>query len=454
MATTHGVSSKTTTTTTIINSQLTGATASGTTRQELRNSTQSVKSDSHVINIPQSFIDIREPQTSLNAMAHSQTSSSSTNGTMSQTPPMRTQRAQPVSGCNSRSNSTKTQSNKKSKPRSGKTVICKHCEKPGHTKKACYDLHPELKNSRSGSTRQFSRAKSVSDSVEEAKDAHVGAETVRKMEEAEDRAEAESVPPSVEEPPALPTHCTAIGSPLPIHVYEEEALDAVLRRTCPIKLHPRDAIAFYTRRFVAFGLFSILVQLIFLGFWSLFSIISTIVSLFLLFREIKMSCMKCGIFYCFWRDGVQGDQVGAHKVKRELEHDGPEYSQDLRIENHSLKASVFKGDYYTVKVFQPNNYGFWINALFKPHNRASELVISNTLLGQLISDNEVFNDNKQLILSAEMKAKRNQRVYMSTVDVKKYGDIHGNTALVAAMHNIMVNQKKKVVLDFQPSPVV
>lgn len=348
---------------------------------------------------------------------------------------------------------TPTKSVGKEKDSRSRSVKCHKCGQIGHIKKHCKQGQPQ----RLGGTRGDKNATLIQDQLRVEAEQAAGAQDAQ----AEMQQDAEeSVALSSQEPKlVLPEHYSSLSSPLENLVEEKIYLERVLHRCSNVDLNtPYDAFMFWFRRALTlFILFFLILCSIYGRVPVSFGTPFLVYFFYYLMVMLHRNCVEKRYFYETY---IAANQIGVRRIEVEsavisdFDH-GIKYDTEIRAENHSLKDAELKPGLFEVKLYQPNNEHWILNHLFPTyfHKRPERMVVSSTLLKHQICDVDVYYDSKQLLLKSQMQSMRNQKVAISTDDLARYGDIYGNTALLAAIHNEATNKKKRAVLDFLHSPV-
>lgn len=335
-------------------------------------------------------------------------------------------------------------------------VKCNHCGKIGHIKKHCKHFQKQS----SGGTRSSKKEALINEQLQKEAEQAAGAQDAqREMEQDPPASDVEEcVQSSSEEPSAkLPAHWSSLSSPLENEAEETCLLEAILNRTrTKIPDRPNDAfmfwiprlsiiiIAFQTLLAIAFGLRPMLFSLGF--FLHLY---------YHLGKQVWRSCLEKKVFYETYiaiLDSKNGSIHVEHPVWSDFDN-GIQTSTELRTEQHSLKEAEIKPSLYSIKIVAPVG-NWWLSWIFPWLIRPSvtSMVISYSLLKKIVCDVDYFNDSDQLLLRGQMQTSREQKVAISADDLSRYGDIYGNSAFIASLHNEAVNSHKRAVRDFLRSP--
>lgn len=333
-------------------------------------------------------------------------------------------------------------------------VKCNKCSKLGHIKKHCKSGAKPA----NGGTRQKQKETLIKEDLQREEEHRAGAEDAKR--EAKIDPVHESAPHSSKKPEDnRDDHYSSLATSLTNVAEETKQLEAVLSRCSsinPESLSPISAFLFWLWKVLALVLFGTFLQILVLGWWTLICVIAQSPLFGYTIYSLWRDCKEKGNFYEFY---LRSMQLDSNYVKVECpvvatDYDTLVYKTNLRVDTHSLKDAELKPYLHQVSIWRPNSR-HWILNLVAPafFRKAPEMmVISATLLKQQICDIDVFYDADQLVLKSQMQALRNQRVYISSHDVAQYGDIHGNTAFIAALHNERINSKKRGLLDFLRSP--
>ncbi len=336
-----------------------------------------------------------------------------------------------------------------SQENSFRLIKCGLCGQPGHVKKRC-KLSTRLGG---GGTRQSRNAKLIEASLRETAARHVGALDCHDLapREVQDAA-PESVTPSCavpEEP--TPRHYSSISSSADTSQEEDSQLESILNRICTTPPSNWTVFCFWLKLFLIV-LFFVDVPLVFvLGEWALIFIMTNMP---LIFFFCWFAYCNLGLHKLYDRmniaPGIKYRMIGRAKCHTDEEQ---QYKKDeLRVDSHSLKKAELKPHLYFVEMMRVPDQSFIWRVLFPEEVLIRRVVISSTLLKQLISDVDFYYDPKQLVLRAQLQSSRNQRVYISSADLALYGDVYGETALLAGVHNDYLNRSKRRMLDFAQSP--
>jgi hypothetical protein len=367
-----------------------------------------------------------------------------------------------MSGRKSEATPKKMKSGKKNKTDSLKgdsrshTVKCNHCGQLGHTKKWC-----KLgKKPGSGGTRSAKNKDLIEESLQRTVEQVAGVRDAQ-IEMASDppTGAPESVPPSSEEPkPGLPVHFSSLSSQQENRVEELLLFERALQRCSTTGFNtPKDAFMFWGWRFGVILLFQLVFFFVLFGRKPMSFMVPFLGMLYYkLYYWLWRSCVEKKWFYEAY---IQANQIGWRRVHvhSTLESDydnGIKYLTDLRVDNHALKDAELKPSLYRVSIYRSNDKHWLFNLFFPQFVQipVQKMAVSYTLFKNQIADIDVYYDPKQLLLRSQMSCLRNQKVAISADDISKYGDIYGNTALLATLHNDEVNLHKRAVLDFLHPP--
>lgn len=359
----------------------------------------------------------------------------------------------PTGGSQMRRNSGKKKKNgTKESGSPSRSVKCRRCGQIGHIKKHC----KAGSSADRGGTRTGKKKKLIDEALKAEAEQAAGAQDAAQEQAADAR---ESVQPSSEEPePGLPAHYSSLSSSVQNLQAERLQLDRVLYRSShtAVKDTPFDAFQFWAIRFGLLYLIAVFAQIQVLGWWSFICFFSQAPLVYMSIHALWRDCVEKRWFYMGY---LTANQIYANRVvvKGHVPStfdEGPTTSTELRVDNHALKDAELKPYLHEVELWRANNKHWFLN-LYAPEFftlKPERLVISSTLLKHLIADIDVFYDTKQLLLKSQMQCLRNQRVAISAEDIAHYGDVYGNTALIATFHNERVNSTKRRTLDFLRSP--
>ncbi len=372
-----------------------------------------------------------------------------------------TQKAK-MSGRKSETTPNKMKNGKKNKKDSSKadsrsaTIKCNHCGQLGHTKKSCR----RGKQPGSGGTRSGKNADLIKESLQKTAEQVAGVQdAVQEMASDPPTAAVESAQPSSKEPePELPVHSSSLSSPLDNQAEDLLLFERALQRCSSIGSNsPRDAFVFWGWRLAALLIFQLVLFFILFGRRPMSFLVPFLAMCYYkLFVWLWRSCLEKKWFY---ESYIAANQVGCRRVQvsSSLPSDydeGKKYSTEQRVDNHALKEAELKPSLFKVSIYRANDKHWLLNLCFPSLVQipVQKMAVSYTLFKNQISDIDVYYDPKQLLLRSQMSCLRNQKVAISADDISRYGDIYGNTALLATLHNDEVNLHKRAVLDFLHSP--
>lgn len=333
------------------------------------------------------------------------------------------------------------------------SVKCRKCGRIGHIKKHC-KLGSKPGH---GGTRGTKSESLIAESLKETAAQVAGAQDAALE---QDQDAQESAQPSSEEPvPKLPEHSSSLSSSQPDSQGEGLQLDRILARCADPRSRlnkPVDAFQFWALRFGSLYVLSVLIQFSIVGHWAWLCIFSQAPIIFFAFKALWLECKEKRWFYEAYIRACQiyADRIALRQDVPSSFDEGIQFGTELRVDNHSLKDAELRPYLKEVELWRANDKHWILNLCFPEYftKEPSRLVVSTTLLKHLVSDIDVFYDTKQLLLKSQMQCLRNQRVAISASDVALYGDVYGNTALIASFHNERVNAHKRGILDFLRSP--
>lgn len=330
------------------------------------------------------------------------------------------------------------------------SIKCNNCGRIGHKKRHCkFGTKPG-----SGGTRGSKKKDLIEESLRDTAAQAAGAQDA-----AEEAAADESVQPSSDAPEQkAPEHYSSLHSSLTDHEHEKFELQRITGRIFdgPHKDSSMDAFFFWMWRFGLFYLLTILLEIIIAGWWALIVVFTQLPLALLLVEALRRNCIEKKWWYDRYilANQIYANRINVNHMLLSQYDTDPIYSTEVRVDTHSLKKEELKPYLYHMSIYRANDKHWMFNAIAPAFFRLppKPIIVSGTLLKHMICDVDFFNDPKQLLIKSQMQALRNQRVAIAASDIATYGDIYGDTALIAALHNEQRNLQKRRILDFPRSP--